>query len=259
MTRTDILNKSLDSHSKDKMNPLVHEEIAKVYLKTSDEKKEQAKPERRLWPKRFFILLFILAALFILAFLLRSNIDIKIRIFTEVPGIRLKNAKTSFFNIADRGIFFVKGSVPNISMVKETSFLGDARSFSKRDANEIVLCNSRGSGWANYTIEFKEPMDLGRLNINYTAMGARGDEHLILVLVDAENRSYRMEKDLSSALTNEWRKYTISFRHLRNAIDLKNISIIRFEFGSLTAGNSPGATIFLKDIYITKDKRPKWL
>ena len=78
-------------------------------------------------------------------------------------------------------------------------------------------------------------------------------------MVDAANRSYRMENDLSSALAKDWQRYAVNFRLVGNAIDIGNISKIRFEFGGLTAGNYPNAIIFLKDIYLTKNKRSKWL
>jgi len=53
--------------------------------------------------------------------------------------------------------------------------------------------------------------------------------------------------------------YRFFNRKLLTAVDLNNIIAIKFEFGSLTAGNSSGAAIFLKDIYVAKARRSRWL
>jgi len=105
----------------------------------------------------------------------------------------------------------------------------------------------------------KEPVDLNKLDIRYMARGVRGDEFLALVVVDSGKRSYRLEKDLSSAMGKDWQRYTINFRRVKKAVDLSNISTIKFEFGTLTAGNYPSAVMSLKDVYITKTRRLKWL
>jgi len=153
----------------------------------------------------------------------------------------------------------MEGGAPNKDIVKDAFFTGDGREFSASKLEELVLCNSRGSGWANYTIELKEPVDLNKLDLRYTARGVRGDEFLTLVIVDSDKRSYRLEKDLSSAIGKDWQIYTINFRRVKKAVDLSNISTIKFEFGSLTAGNYPSAVISLKDVCITKTRRLKWL
>ena len=105
----------------------------------------------------------------------------------------------------------------------------------------------------------KEPVDLDKLDIRYMARGVRGDEFLTLVIVDSGSRSYRLEKDLSSAMSKDWQRYTINFRRVKKAVDLSNISTIKFEFGTLTAGNYPSAVMSLKDVYITRTRRLKWL
>lgn len=232
----------------DKPHASVEDEIAKIYLRTSNTKRK-----RRFIPRFKISWVVAIAASFLAlaSLVFKSNIDVKIRILSEVPGVKREGV--------EEGISFVKGGSPNKDMVKNIAFLGDAGAFSRATDKEVVLCNSRGYGWANYTIELKEPIDLSRLDIRYTARGERGDERLLLVIVDIDRRSYRMEKDLSSELTKDWETYTINFRPVRNALDLENISLIRFEFGSLTAGNYRAAAIFLKDIYATRHKRLRWL
>ncbi|GAF88007.1 unnamed protein product, partial [marine sediment metagenome] len=89
--------------------------------------------------------------------------------------------------------------------------------------------------------------------------GQIGDEYILLVLVDADNRSYRMGRDLSSALTKEWQKCAVNLRPVKDAIDMRNIQAVKFEFGNLTAGNYTSATIFLRDLYVVKRRGVKWL
>jgi hypothetical protein len=91
------------------------------------------------------------------------------------------------------------------------------------------------------------------------ARGVRGDEFLTLVIVDSSKRSYRLERDLSSAMGKDWQEYTINFKRIKKAVDISNVSTIKFEFGALTAGNYPSAVMSLKDVYITKTRRLKWL
>jgi hypothetical protein len=231
------------------------DEIGKMYLKTSDKAKKMRPfpfASRALW-------LITLAALALVALVVvfKTNIDIKITILSETPAVRAPDDMPG--GVFSKGMYFVKGNEPNTYIVRNESFLGDAKTFSRKTASELVFCNSRGHGWANYTLEFKDPIDIRRLDIRYSARGERGDEHLLIVLVDSKNRTYRMPKDLSSAVAKDWKEYMINFKGVGSAVDLSNIALIRFEFGGLTAGNYPAATIFVKDIYIARAKRLKWL
>jgi len=248
----DALNKPL--LKKDMQTPF-QEEIAKTYLKVSD--KDSGK--KRLASKIPWLITLIAVFLSLAVVLTRSNIDVKVRILSEVPSIGPAEDAEGFESPKDKGVFLVKGSNLNEELVKDASFDGDAEKFSKVTDYCIFLCNSRGSGWANYAIELKEPLDLNRLDIRYLAKGERGDEYLSIVIVDADNRTYRVQRDMSAHLEKEWRVYTVNFRGMRNVIDLSNISAIKFEFGSLSVGNSPITTIYLKDILVTKAKRIRWL
>ncbi|MCK4463880.1 MAG: hypothetical protein KAU58_06175, partial [Candidatus Omnitrophica bacterium] len=125
--------------------------------------------------------------------------------------------------------------------------------FSRVRNHNLVLVNSRGYGWSNYAIEIERPVNLDKHNITYTAKGQTGNEYLTLAIADVNNTSYRMEKDLSGVLTKEWKKYSIDFKSVKDTpLDIENVSVIKFEFGTLTVGNTRNATIFLKDIYLTK-------
>ena len=236
----------------------IQDEIAKTYFHTPGKKHPKKKKPR--WKSFLPWVVAILAILFAIAILIfKSSIEIKVRFLGEIPSSPMGKDGYKLNKNLEKGLFFIEGGMPNKDIVKNAYFMGDSKNFSIAKPEELVLCNSRGSGWANYTIELKEPVDLNKLDIRYMAKGVRGNEFLTLVVVDSNSRSYRLEKDLSSQMSKEWQRYTINFRRVKKAVDMSNISMIKFEFGSLTAGNYPSAVMSLKDVYITKTRRLKWL
>lgn len=230
----------------------MHDELSKTYFHAPQKKAHNKKKPVSFLPWVITALVIIIAMGVVLS---RSSIDIKVRLFGEIPNFSATKTAAS----VDKGEFLIAGGEPQVSIVKNAYFSGDGKAFSLAKEEELVLCNARGAGWANYTIELKEPVDLSKLDIKYTAKGARGDEYLVLAIADSNNRIYRMGKDLSSALKNEWKQYTLNFRSVKKGVDLSNIVAIKFEFGSLTAGNYSSAVINLKDIYLTKARRLRWL
>jgi hypothetical protein len=246
------------SSKKHTHNMDIQDEIAKTYFHAPAKKIKHKKSDK--W--KMVLPWIIAASAFFLALaivIFKGSVDIKVRVLGEVPSIVSGNAEYVSAGQAQRGMFFVRGGEPDKDIVKNAFFAGDGREFSVVKPDEVLLCNVRGWGWANYTIELKEPIDLNSLDIKYSARGSRGDEYLTLVIVDSSNRSYRLEKDISSALTKEWQRYTINFKRIKKVVDISNISKIKFEFGALTAGNYPNAVLFLKDIYVTKSRRLNWL
>ena len=241
---------------KEKIRTSAQEEIANMYLKVSDKGRYKAKP--RPASKLPWVIAGAAIIIAILVLFFKSNIDIKVRILGEIPVLSAGNPTDKFGTLREKGIFLVKDAEPNKYIVRSADFKGDARAFSKTAGGELILCNSRGPGWANYEIEFKEPLNFAKLDLKYTARGGRGDEFLTVVVADSDNKTYRVEKDISSSLSKDWQVFTINFKPFKNAVDIKNISVIRFEFGSLTVGNSPMATIFMKDVCVTKTKRTGW-
>lgn len=231
----------------------IHDDIAKTYFHVP-QKKSTAKKYgwMSLLPWIVTASVIIIAIAVVIS---RSSIDIKVRLLGEIPTF----SGSAAGKIPDKGVFLIRGGEPQIDIVKNVYFTADGKALSAAKQEDLMLCNARGAGWANYTIELNEPVDLNNLDINYTAKGARGDEYLILVILDGNNSSYRMERNLSSALTDDWKKYTINFRPVKNRLDLSNITAVKFEFGSLTAGNYSSAVIYLKDIYLSKTRRFKWL
>lgn len=229
----------------------MHDELARTYFQAP----RKAAKDRSKWVS--FIPWLLTAAVILIAtvvVLSRSSIDIKVRLLGEIPSFNSPASE----NGVEKGEFLVKGGQAQAALVRNVYFAGDGKAFSGAKEEEMILCNARGPGWANYTIELKEPVDLNNLDIKYTARGARGDEYLVLVIADSNNRTYRMEKDLSSAISGEWKRYIVNFRPAKKILDLANIAVIKFEFGSLTAGNYSSAVIHLKDVCLTKTRRLKW-
>lgn len=230
----------------------MHDEIAETYFKKSAPL--EPRKENRFKPKLPWIVAGLAMLVALGTVLSRSNIDIRVRILSEEApsGVITEGAK-------GKVIYLLKGAGIDNKLIKETYFSGDAKAYSRLTGSGVVLCNSRGSGWASYTIEFKEPVDLSKLNIGFVARGAKGDERAGVAIIDADNRIYRIEKDLSPKLTKEDKAYTVDFRPAKRIMDLANISAIRFEFGSLTMGNSSMATVFLNEVYVSKNRRTGWL
>jgi hypothetical protein len=244
MVKSTVVNKNT---KREEMRAAVSEEIARTYFKLSD--RSPARKSKFYWVPWAVTASAILITLIVLVS--KSRIDVKIRIVSEVPSV-----KSAFDGPGgrDMGVWLAKGAQTNSSMVKGVYFLADAKNFSRVTDDQIVLCNSRGNGWASYSIEFKEPLDLRSFNITYTARGEKGGEYLSVALVDSENRSFVIEKEYLPRILKDWRDYKVNFTSVRNAIDLGSIVSIRFEFGTLTTGNSPAATIYLKDVYAVKAK-----
>lgn len=237
----------------------MQEEIARTYFDMPDKSPKPGGKKRNI-SKLPWIIAAVALVFGMAAFLSKSNIDIKVRILSEVPSSGSERRLDEFDELKDKGFVFVSGSEINSSLVKHAYFDGDAKNYSRQNDSELVLCNSKGSGWANYTIELKEPIDLTKLDLKYIAKGAKGQEALGIVIIDTDNRSYRvLDPNRIGRLTKDWRDYRMNFTAMKNVIDLNNISSIKLEFGSLTVQNSTAAIIFLKGIYAAKTKRTRWL
>lgn len=237
----------------------LHQEIANTYFKTSGSSKESSRksPARKIgalqilpWAIAFFAI-----AAAIIIFVFKSSFDVKVRIVNGTPFV-LRNGRAF---PEDGSQPLLRSGESNRSLVNRAFFVGDGRASSAIAEKEISLSNAEGQGWASFVIEMKRPADLRSLNIRYLARGKRGDEKIVPVVVDSQNRSYRIDDTSLTVLSDEWQTYIIDFKPVKSGIDLANITEIRFEYGTETVGNTPTATIFLKDISLIKSRRVKWL
>jgi len=161
----------------------IHDELTKTYFRVPQKKHENKKDKN--WSR--FLPWIIMAAVIAAALaivLSRSSIDVKVRLLGEVPSFKVAGRQGA----AEKGDFLIKGSDPQKGIVKKAYFSGDGKQYSVSRQDDLMFCNARGSGWANFTMELKEPVDLSRLDVKYAAKGARGGECLVLVIVDSSNR-----------------------------------------------------------------------
>ena len=246
-------NKSKKIHSRD-LQAALNDEITRTYLKTSEKSYLRTKATLRMaWSVAI-----IASVIALIALITKINLDVRVRILGEMPSISVEAGQINFDNMKDKGVFLIKGASVNNDIVKTTIFSGDAEMGSRTADDHILLANTKGSGWGNFTIDLKESIDLNKLELKFAAKGSSGGESLGIVIVDSDNKTYRMERDLSTKITNEWQLYKINFVPIKKAIDLGNITTVKFEVGSLTVGNSSGAAIFLKDIYVAKARKAGW-
>ncbi len=239
---------------KDRSWGTLEKELAKTYLKSPG--KSGKKKSSSFLTKIPWVVAAIALCAALTAFLLSSNIDIKIRVASGAAFIDKENPANV---MPEKGVFLVKGGEPNKTFINSALLFGDARPSSNATAEEIRLSSGVGQGWADYKIEFNRPVNLSGLNIRYTAKGELGGERLILMILDSDGRAFKVENDVSSKLERGWNVYTINPAPIRNAVDLTGVSAIKFEFGNITAGNSPKSIIYLKDIMVVKNRRLKWL
>jgi hypothetical protein len=252
-------------YHKDRIHDVFREELANTYLKTSA-KTQAGLPDRKGLPGRFrmprisipWVVACVALVLTAVLFISKSNIDIKVRISSSLPFVD-KERSSGSVEAAVGGIFFISGGEANRDLVRETFFTGDAKPLSRSANGELILANSRGQGWASFKIEFRKPMDFRRLDLRYSARGEKGAEKLVLLVIDSDNKSYKVASDVATNLTKEWHTYTINFRPVREMVDMARVAALKFEFGSMTAGNSAGSAIFMKDIYVTKRRGFLWL
>jgi hypothetical protein len=242
-----------ETHNKSRLYDSFQEEIANTYFKTSPatgKKVSKKKPSKVPW-----VIAGIAALLAIAIFISRSNFDIKVRLVSGTPFITKDGSALP----ADGAQFFVRGGEPNKAFIGKAFFVGDARVSSTMADNQITLANSRGQGWASFVIEMKQPIDLTKLDMRYAAKGSSGAEKLVPIIIDSQNRSYRIDDLSLTALSDNWHTYIIDFKPVKGDIDLANVAAVKFEFGTETAGNGPADTLFLKDISIVKARKIKWL
>lgn len=238
------------------------EEIANTYLKTSSS--PNGKPAGKHKKKSFAIKapwIVASAALLIAIFIFISNssFDIRIRILNKTPLVDSASASDPASGLSGHETMLLRGGQIASPIVGRAVFVGDALGSSKVYSNEIVLSNADGQGSASYRIEFKKPLDLSKSEIGYFAKAAALGTRLILVITDTDNKAFRVEDNQVARLSKEWRAYSVNLVPVKGVINLTSISNIRFEFGSPTAGNPPNTAVFLKDVYLAKSKRFKWL
>ena len=242
-----------EAHQKSRLYDSFQEEIANTYFKTSPSGKKNSRKKKA--SRVPWIVAALAACIAIVIFVSKSNFDIKVRLVSGTPFITNDASGAS----SDGARFLVRGGEPDKSVVGKTFFVGDGRFASSMSDGEVTLSNAKGQGWSSFVVEMKQPVDLTKFSIRYSAKGSIGSEKIVPIVTDAQNRSYRISDASITSLSDAWHTYIIDFAPVRADIDLKGVSTIKFEFGTETAGNTQAAVMFLKDISIIKARRLKWL
>ena len=240
-----------DAHHKSRLHDAFQEEIANTYFRTPFSTKKSAKKKPSIVP---WTLAAVAVCLALALFASKSNFDIKVKLVNGTPFITKDGAI-----LAPGAEFLIRGGELNPKLVERAFFLGDARPSSAMTDAEASLSNSRGQGWASFMVELKKPVDLTKFDIRYIAKGQGGAERIVPIIFDIDNRSYRVNDTAVTTLSGDWQTYIINFKPVKGDIDLSNVSAVKFEFGTETAGNGPAAVILLKDISIVKTRKVKWL
>lgn len=143
----------------------------------------------------------------------------------------------------------------NRFIVKRLGFYGAALSKSRAIRDGLFLFNDGATGWASVGLDFVEPMDLSNSTLDFFVKGKHGNESLNLFLRDAENNSYMPQAHntiFEENMEREWQFVSIPFNTFDGVYNSKRINHIGFEFGTQTAANEPGASIYIKNMKIVK-------
>ena len=148
------------------------------------------------------------------------------------------------------GIYYFKKIINNGRInhtdIEETLLDGDAKEKSSFLKNNIKLVNSGPESRAALVIRFREPLDFENKHLLITARAQHGTKKIKLIVKNSKNQFYELG-DLS--FSSNWNmKYV--FTGKKHDFDLKNIKEMKFEFGSNTAGNEQGSTLYLKDLAV---------
>lgn len=132
-------------------------------------------------------------------------------------------------------------------------FEGAAYLNSSKDRNgTLSLINSSVAPFARATLSLDPPLDLSGATIVFYAKGARGGENIAFALKDKENiQGFYKGKmyPFPDRLSTSWQKAEIKLsEETAKDFDPRNITSIRFEFGSKDTGNKPGDLILVKDL-----------
>ena len=137
--------------------------------------------------------------------------------------------------------------------MQDFNFEGAAYLNSSRDrSGGLTLINSSVAPFARATLMFDPPLDLSHAYIVFYAKGGYGGENVAFALKDRENvQGFYKGKiyPFPDRLTSGWQKTEISVSlDTAKDFDAKNVTSLRFEFGSKDTGNKPGDTVFIKDL-----------
>jgi hypothetical protein len=246
---------------------LTQEQLADIYFSATGKPKNSEPPViirvvEKSRSASFIPWIITFVAFFITALSLFSTK----RIFVDIQLIDEKNPylQMSRYNdeelardASDKNSASSLGSfTANKFSVADFNFEGAAYLKSSKDQNGgLTLINSSVAPFARAALTLDPPLDLSRARIVFYAKGGRGGENVAFVLKDKENvQGFYKGKicPFPDRLTSGWQKAEINVSlDTAKDFDPKNVTNLRFEFGSKDTGNKPGDIVFIKDLQWT--------
>lgn len=135
--------------------------------------------------------------------------------------------------------------------VQDFEFEGAAYLKSVKDRSGLTLVNSSVSPFARATLYLDPPLNLLQKKIVFYAKGANGGENVAVALKDRGNmQAFPKGKmyPFPGRLTTDWQKVEIGTQDMAKEFDPRNVTNLRFEFGSKDTENRPGDTVFIRDL-----------
>ena len=116
----------------------------------------------------------------------------------------------------------------------------------------LTLINSSVAPFARATLRLDPPSDFSHAKIIFYAKGGRGGENVAFALKDKENiQGFYKGKiyPFPDRLSTSWQKVEILVpEETAKDFDSRNVTNLRFEFGSKDTGNKPGDMVLVKDL-----------
>ena len=145
----------------------------------------------------------------------------------------------------------------NGDIVKKLGFYGAALNKSRIIKDGLLLVNDGTAGWASVGFDLSEPIDSTGRSLDFFVKGDEGNESLELILRDADTNSYLPQAHyiiFRKNMGNEWQFISIPFSDLDGFYNPERVKHIGFEFGTQTTLNEKGASIYIKNIRIVKNR-----
>ncbi len=243
---------------------MTQEQLADIYFSGSDKAKKSEYPMvikviEKSKPSSYLPWLIAAIAFLVTAFSLFSTK----KIFVDIKVIDEKNPflvsalsaqpQNTVDQILNEGT--AKQEAPGAMRLpmQNVDFEGAAKLKSSKNLNSLTLVNASIASFARANLYFRNPLDLEGYKIVFYAKGADGGEGLRFGVKDRENMlgfDKGTMNPFPANLTTDWQRAEICLPVPGKGFDAKNVSNIRFEFGSKEAKNKSGDTVYIKDLQV---------
>lgn len=217
---------------------ILHENIISTYFYQKTHRKKSRNPIKKV--KILFA--FLLTAIFLLSAGVGS-------VFCYNYYLKYLKEKTDNSPLV---AIFEEGHI-NREIIKGSAFRGSAKEASSVSRDLIVFSNPEKYNWANFSMDFRFPVDLSKKNLSFSMRGKIGGERMSIVIKDNRNKSRRLG---DIYLASGWKTESIPLAEFKNDVNLSKITQMRFECGYLGEArmDSPiDVTVYIKDIKIAKE------